>query len=50
MRDALTAAGRTVALTLIAGAQHGFTPAEETVAQPVVDEFLSQRLGRATRF
>jgi dipeptidyl aminopeptidase/acylaminoacyl peptidase len=51
MRDALTAAGRTVALTLIAGAQHGFTPAEEAVAQPVVDEFLSQRLGpRATRF
>ena len=51
MRDPLTAAGRTVALSLIAGAQHGFTPAQEAVAQPVVDGFLSHRLGpRATRF
>ena len=38
--------GRAVDLRLIPGAQHGFTAAEESIAWPIVDEFLATRLGR----
>jgi len=41
MQAALRAAGRTSELVLVPGAQHGFTAAEEAVAQPVVDAFLA---------
>lgn len=41
---ALSAAGRAPELLLVPGAQHGFTAAEEAVARPVVDSFLSTRL------
>ncbi len=44
MLDALVAAGRPAQLELIAGAQHGFTAAEEAVARPVVDRFLALAL------
>jgi len=42
--DALVAAGRRATLELIAGAQHGFTAAEEAVASPLVDRFLASVL------
>lgn len=44
LHAALQAAGRSSTLFLVPGAQHGFTAAEEAVAQPVVDEFLAARL------
>lgn len=44
MLDALAAAGRPATLTLIPGAQHGFTAAEEAQARPVVDRFLASLL------
>jgi dipeptidyl aminopeptidase/acylaminoacyl peptidase len=44
LADALVAAGRRVQLELIAGAQHGFTAAEEALARPLVDRFLAAEL------
>jgi dipeptidyl aminopeptidase/acylaminoacyl peptidase len=44
MRAALAAAGRSVELLLVPDAQHGFTSAEEALARPAVDRFLSQHL------
>lgn len=44
LADALVAAGRRVQLELIAGAQHGFTAAEEALARPIVDRFLATEL------
>lgn len=44
MLAALVAAGRRATLELIAGAQHGFTAAEEALARPVVDRFLASVL------
>ena len=44
LQAALQAAGRTSTLVLVPGAQHGFTPAEDAVAQPLVDAFLAARL------
>ena len=44
MQAALDAAGRSAALFLVPGAQHGFTAAEEAVARPVVGEFLTTSL------
>lgn len=44
MYEALTAAGRPVTLTLIPGAQHGFTPSHDAIAQPAADRFLADRL------
>jgi dipeptidyl aminopeptidase/acylaminoacyl peptidase len=36
--------GRATELFLVPGAVHGFTPAEEALAKPVVDRFLSSHL------
>jgi dipeptidyl aminopeptidase/acylaminoacyl peptidase len=44
MYEALTAAGRPVTLTLIPGAQHGFTASHDAIAQPAADQFLADRL------
>lgn len=44
LADALVAAGRRVQLELVAGAQHGFTAAEEALARPTVDRFLAAEL------
>jgi dipeptidyl aminopeptidase/acylaminoacyl peptidase len=44
MRAALSAAGRASEILLVAGAEHGFTAAEEAVARPVVDAFLAARV------
>lgn len=44
LADALVAAGRRVQLEIVAGAQHGFTAAEEALARPVVDRFLAAEL------
>lgn len=44
LRDAMIAAGNAAHLLLVPGAQHGFTTAEEAVATPEVDLFLSSRL------
>ncbi|HUU34293.1 MAG TPA: dienelactone hydrolase family protein [Vicinamibacterales bacterium] len=44
MAAALTAAGRAVDLLIVPGAQHGFTAAEESTVQPVVDRFLAREL------
>ena len=49
MEAALSAAGRSVELLLIPGAQHGFSAAEESIAQPVVDQFLATRLALRSR-
>lgn len=40
MLQALVSAGRRARLELVAGAGHGFTPAEEALARPLVDWFL----------
>jgi dipeptidyl aminopeptidase/acylaminoacyl peptidase len=44
MADALAATGRNGRLLLVAGAQHGFTVAEEAIAAPTVSQFLADRL------
>jgi dipeptidyl aminopeptidase/acylaminoacyl peptidase len=44
MSNALTLAGRRVQLLLVPGAQHGFTAAEESIASPIVSQFLTDRL------
>jgi len=44
LQQALVAAGRRVQLELIAGAQHGFTAAEDAVARPLVEHFLADVL------
>ncbi len=44
LRDALMAAGRSVLLLPVPGAQHGFTGAEDARVQPEVDRFLADML------
>jgi dipeptidyl aminopeptidase/acylaminoacyl peptidase len=44
MAEALAAVGRPAQLFLLPGAAHGFTATEESVAMPVVDRFLAERL------
>jgi dienelactone hydrolase len=44
LHGALAAAGRDAAITIVPGAQHGFTAAEEALARPAVDRFLSTHL------
>lgn len=45
LESRLKSFGRSVDLRLIAGAQHGFTATEESIARPIVEEFLATRLG-----
>ena len=44
MHDALIAAGRSSEIAIVPGAQHGFTAAEEAVARPIADTFLTRNL------
>jgi hypothetical protein len=41
---ALIASGRASEIAIIAGAQQGFTAAEEAIAGPIADAFLGRRL------
>ncbi len=41
MHEAVTGAGGTAELFLVPGAQHGFVAAEEALARPIVDRFLT---------
>lgn len=41
MHEAVTRAGGTAELFLVPGAQHGFVAAEEALARPIVDRFLT---------
>jgi dipeptidyl aminopeptidase/acylaminoacyl peptidase len=44
LHGALEALGKPTTLVLVPGAEHGFTAAQEAVARPVVDGFLSRHL------